>query len=179
MRMKWRTPRSNSSCSTIAAIGPPMPNAEAVTRRPARRPVTVRSPRFSSTNRGASRCSAIRSIRARSPTKIAASPISSSAPPMYQARRLISIDHPLSWGHGRPYAVSPRSPSKLFCQAFPNPAHFSPSLSKNSFGGFVGFQWVTTLQTPILASSKFLISRADRSAPGPRPMHSGSAEGIE
>ena len=49
MRRKLRTPRSNSSCSTIAAIGPPMPKADAVMRWPARTPVTVRRPRFSST----------------------------------------------------------------------------------------------------------------------------------
>ena len=87
MRRNRRTPRSKSSCSTIAAIGPPMPNADAVTRLPPRNPVTVRKPRFSSRIVGWSRWSTRRSIRARSPTRIAASPISSCVQPMYQARR--------------------------------------------------------------------------------------------
>ena len=83
--MNVRTPRSKSSCRTIAAIGPPMPNAVAVTRLPLRVPVTVRSPRCSGRMRALSRRSAIRSIRARSPVSSATSPTSSFEQPMYQA----------------------------------------------------------------------------------------------
>jgi hypothetical protein len=39
--------------------------------------------------------------------------------------------------------------SKPFLQAFPNFGLFSPSFSKVSFGGFVGFQWVTVAAKPI------------------------------
>jgi hypothetical protein len=41
-----------------------------------------------------------------------------------------------------PTAQLPLAPS--FFQGFPNPSHFSPSFSKESFGGFVGFQRVAT-----------------------------------
>jgi hypothetical protein len=34
-------------------------------------------------------------------------------------------------------------------QAFPNPSLFSPRISKESFGGFVGFQEATGLRTTI------------------------------
>jgi hypothetical protein len=34
-------------------------------------------------------------------------------------------------------------------QAFPNLGLFSSSFSKDSFGGFVGFQWVTVAAKPI------------------------------
>ena len=36
---------------------------------------------------------------------------------------------------------------QAFWQAFPNLACFSPRISKESFGGFVGFQWVTRVKT--------------------------------
>jgi hypothetical protein len=39
-------------------------------------------------------------------------------------------------------AAERRRIAKHFLQAFPNLGHFSPSFSKQSFGGFVGFQWV-------------------------------------
>jgi hypothetical protein len=35
-----------------------------------------------------------------------------------------------------------------FLQAFPNLGYFSPSFSKQSFGGFVGFQWVARSPFP-------------------------------
>jgi hypothetical protein len=43
-------------------------------------------------------------------------------------------------------ARAPLASSKHFCQAFPNLSHFCPSFSKDSFGGFVGFQGVTGFQ---------------------------------
>jgi hypothetical protein len=39
-----------------------------------------------------------------------------------------------------------KAASKLFLQAFPNFGLFPPSFSKESFGGFVGFQWLASLQ---------------------------------
>jgi hypothetical protein len=42
----------------------------------------------------------------------------------------------------RAKAAERRRIAKHFLQAFPNLGHFSPSFSKQSFGGFVGFQWV-------------------------------------
>ena len=45
--------------------------------------------------------------------------------------------------------------SKAFWQAFPNPACFPPRISKENFGGFVGFQGVTRVKNPKCPSSNF------------------------
>jgi hypothetical protein len=37
---------------------------------------------------------------------------------------------------------------QAFWQAFPNLGCFRPSISKDSFGGFLGFQWVTRAKNP-------------------------------
>jgi hypothetical protein len=53
--------------------------------------------------------------------------------------------------------------SKLFIQAFPNPALFSPNFSKDFFGGFVGFQGLATSEPPFCPPPNIL-----RAAPAPR-----------
>ena len=45
IRKNRDTPRSASSCSTIVAIGDPMPKADTVTLRSRNLPVTDRNPR--------------------------------------------------------------------------------------------------------------------------------------
>jgi hypothetical protein len=40
----------------------------------------------------------------------------------------------------------PSADLQAFLQAFPNLGLFSASFSKESFGGFVGFQWVTKIK---------------------------------
>jgi hypothetical protein len=53
-------------------------------------------------------------------------------------------------GERGPSVTGARLPtSKLFLQDFPNLGRFSPSFSKVSFGGFVGFQWVAVAAKPI------------------------------
>src|SRR5271167_1550168 len=45
-------------------------------------------------------------------------------------------------------AESRRSEAHRSLQAFPNLGCFSPSFSKESFGRFVGFQWIARLPNP-------------------------------
>src|ERR1700722_12973438 len=47
-----------------------------------------------------------------------------------------------------------------FLQAFPNLACFAPSFSKQSLGGFVGFQRVASLKNPKCSCSKFFAAPA-------------------
>jgi hypothetical protein len=48
-----------------------------------------------------------------------------------------------------------KAASKAFLQAFPNLACFCPSFSKQSFGHFVGFQWVARAKNQKGSDSKF------------------------
>jgi hypothetical protein len=48
-----------------------------------------------------------------------------------------------------------KAASKPFLQAFPNLGCFRPRISKDSFGGFLGFQWVTRGKNPKCVPSKF------------------------
>ena len=47
---------------------------------------------------------------------------------------------------------------QAFLQAFPNLGCFSPSFSKESFGRFVGFQWVARLPNPMSPLPNILLS---------------------
>jgi hypothetical protein len=50
--------------------------------------------------------------------------------------------------------------SKAFLQAFPNLACFPPRISKESFGGFLGFQGVTRVKNPKCPSPNFFAAPA-------------------
>jgi hypothetical protein len=73
-----------------------------------------------------------------------------------------------------------------FLQAFPNLACFAPSFSKQSFGGFVGFQGVASLQNPKCSLPNFLpLPPSFNRIPDATPPHSvgsrrrgSSADGI-
>jgi hypothetical protein len=45
-------------------------------------------------------------------------------------------------------------------QAFQKLGCFCPSISKDSFGGFVGFQWVTRVKNPKLSAPNFFAAPA-------------------
>jgi hypothetical protein len=53
-----------------------------------------------------------------------------------------------------------KAASKTFLQAFPNPGCFCPSFSKQSFGQYVGFQWVTRVKNQKVPPSKFFVLSA-------------------
>ncbi len=56
-------------------------------------------------------------------------------------------------------ARTPPASAKLFLQTFPNLGRVSPSFSKDSFGGFVGFQWVASLPNQKDPSPNFFAPR--------------------
>ena len=53
-----------------------------------------------------------------------------------------------------------KAASKAFLQAFPNLACFCPSFSKQSFGHFVGFQWVTRAKNQKVPPPNFFVPTA-------------------
>ena len=102
IRRNVRMPRSKSSCSTIAAIG--AAHAERGGGHPptaARACDGAQAAVLRARMCTSLRCSAMRSMRAGSPTRIAASPTSSWRQPMYQA--LSS-----SWSHLTPHLLDAR-----------------------------------------------------------------------
>jgi hypothetical protein len=65
-----------------------------------------------------------------------------------------------------------------FLQAFPNLACFAPSFSKQSFGGFVGFQGVASLQNPKCGTPNFLpLPPSFNRIPDAAPPHSVTSPG--
>jgi hypothetical protein len=63
---------------------------------------------------------------------------------------------------------------QAFCQAFPNLGCFPPSFSKHSFGHFVEFQGVTSLQNSNLDSPNIFGSAVSSIGSLARPSQSGS-----
>jgi hypothetical protein len=63
---------------------------------------------------------------------------------------------------------------QAFLQAFPNLGCFSPSFSKESFGRFVGFQWVARLPNPMSPLPNILLSPGARRTRRTRPDQWGS-----
>ena len=63
---------------------------------------------------------------------------------------------------------------QAFLQAFPNLGCFSPSFSKESFGRFVGFQWVARLPNPKCPLPNILLSPWARRTRRTRPDQWGS-----
>ncbi len=63
---------------------------------------------------------------------------------------------------------------QAFLQAFPNLGCFSPSFSKESFGRFVGFQWVARLPNPKSPLPNILLSPWARRTRRTRPDQWGS-----
>jgi hypothetical protein len=63
---------------------------------------------------------------------------------------------------------------QAFLQAFPNLGCFSPSFSKESFGRFVGFQWVARLPNPKSPLPNILLSPWARRTRRTRPEQWGS-----
>ena len=61
--------------------------------------------------------------------------------------------------------ASDRLPLQAFCQAFPNLGCFCPRISKDSFGGFVGFQRVTRVPNPKCPSPNFFASAGSQNPP--------------
>jgi hypothetical protein len=69
-----------------------------------------------------------------------------------------------SVANGAPASRGRVPASKFFFQTFPNLGLFSPRISKESFGGFVGFQGVTHRCKPKAPFSKFFVSWRARRA---------------
>jgi hypothetical protein len=58
-----------------------------------------------------------------------------------------------------------KAASKAFLQAFPNLACFCPSFSKQSFGHFVGFQWVARAKNQKVPPPNFFVPPASHRPP--------------